>query len=195
MSKWSVFKQMETNEQQIHEESSYDISIIRPQMRIEDVKVRGQGMSAIRLKAIKKGLLALHTLELMAANIYKFQITKESTELNRQLIAAMCNEMTHFQDFQVKLFEYGFRPSVLRWAYWIVGFVFGFGSRLLGTKAILKTGVWVETKAVHHYTQLLNSIGWDEDTRRVIEKDQADEYGHIKRWKNLLKSSQAEVKT
>ena len=160
-------------------------------MRIEDVKVRGQGMSAARLKAIKKGLLTLHTLELMAANIYKFQITKESTELNRQLIAAMCNEMTHFQDFQVKLFEYGFRPSVLRWAYWIVGFVFGFGSRLLGTKAILKTGVWVETKAVHHYAQLLNSIEWDEDTRRIIEKDQADEYGHIKRWKNLLKSSQA----
>ena len=195
LSKWSVFKQMETNEQQTHEESSYDISIIRPKMQGEDVGLRGQGMSAARLKAIKKGLLTLHTLELMATNIYKFQISKGPNELNLQLIAAMCNEMTHYQDFQVKLYEYGFRPSILRWAYWIVGFVFGFGSRLFGTKAILKTGVWVETKAVHHYAQLLNSIEWDEDTRRIIEKDQADEYGHIKRWKNLLKSSQAEVKT
>jgi len=180
---------MENNEQQTQEESNYDISIIRPQMQSEDVDLRGPGMSKSRLKAIKKGLLALHTLELMATNIYKFQISKEPNELNLQLIAAMCNEMTHYQDFQVKLYEYGFRPSILRWAYWIVGFVFGFGSRMLGTKAILKTGIWVETKAVHHYDQLLNSVEWDEDTRRIIEKDQADEDGHINRWKSLLQSS------
>jgi demethoxyubiquinone hydroxylase (CLK1/Coq7/Cat5 family) len=101
----------------------------------------------------------------------------------------MCNEMTHYQDFQVKLLEYGFRPSILRWAYWIVGFVFGFGSRLLGKKMILKTGIWVETKAVHHYGELLSSTDWDEDSRKIIEKDQADEYGHVNRWKSLLKST------
>ena len=181
---------METNAKQTQEKNDYDIYIIRPQMRNEDVKVRGQGMSAPRLKAIKKGLLTLHTLELMATNIYKFQVSKEPNELNRRLIAAMCNEMTHYQDFQVKLFEYGFRPGILRWAYWIVGFVFGFGSRMLGKKAILKTGIWVETKAVHHYDQLLNSVDWDEDTRKIIEKDQADEHGHINRWKSLLQSNE-----
>ena len=42
------------------------------------------------------------------------------------------NEMTHLQDFRVKLFEYGWKPSKARWAYWIVGFVFGFFSRLMG---------------------------------------------------------------
>ena len=185
---------METNEQQKQEKSGYDISIVRPQMKGEDVGLRGLEMSKSRLKAIKKGLLALHTLELMASNIYKFQIGKGPNELNHQLIAAMCNEMTHYQDFQVKLYEYGFRPGILRWAYWIVGFVFGFGSRMLGTKSILKTGIWVEKKAVHHYDQLLNSVEWDEDTQKIIEKDQADEYGHINRWKSMLQSSQAEVK-
>jgi ubiquinone biosynthesis monooxygenase Coq7 len=179
---------MSNKEQQ--ETGKYDISIIRPQMLDEDVGLRGRGMSASRMKAIKKGLLTLHTLELMATNIYKFQTTKEQSELNRQLIAAMCNEMTHYQDFQVKLLEYGFRPGILRWAYWIVGFVFGFGSRLLGKKAILKTGIWVETKAVHHYDQLLNSIDWDDDSRKIIEKDQADEYAHIDHWKSLLKSGE-----
>jgi len=179
---------MSDKEQQ--ETRKYDISIIRPQMKSEDVDLCGLEMSKSRLKAIKKGLLALHTLELMASNIYKFQISKESNDLNRQLIAAMCNEMTHYQDFQVKLYEYGFRPSILRWAYWIVGFVFGFGSKLLGTKAVLKTGIWVETKAVHHYAQLLGSVDWDDDTRKIIEKDQADEDGHINRWKSLLQSSQ-----
>jgi ubiquinone biosynthesis monooxygenase Coq7 len=126
----------------------------------------------------------------MAQTIYKFQITKERNELNRRLIAAMCNEMTHYQDFQVKLFEYGFTPSIFRWAYWIVGFVFGFLSRMIGPKAILKVGVWVETKAVHHYKRLLEQIEWDLDSRKIIEKDQADEHGHISHWRNLLESGQ-----
>lgn len=168
--------------------TSYDISIVRPQMKSEDFEMRGRDMEPARLKAIKKGLLTLHTLELMAMTIYKFQITSENCQLNRQFIAAMCNEMTHYQDFQVKLYEFGFKPNPLRWAFWIVGFAFGFGSRLLGRKAILKTGIWVESKAVHHYAQLLDTIDWDEVTRKIIEKNQADENGHISRWKTLLES-------
>jgi ubiquinone biosynthesis monooxygenase Coq7 len=155
-------------------------------MNDEDFKMRGEGMSPSRLKSIEKGLQTLHTLELMASNIYKFQITKEPGELNRELIAAMCNEMCHYQDFQVKLYEYGFKPRKTKWAFWIVGFVFGFGSRLLGKKAMFKTGVWVESKAVEHYAELLETIDWDDDTRKVIEKDQADEDGHISRWSKLL---------
>ena len=171
---------------------NYDISIIRPQMHSNDFKIRGRGMDPARLAAIRKGLLTLHTLELMASTIYKFQITRSKNELNRQLIAAMCNEMVHYQDFQIKLFEYGWKPSKLRWLYWLVGFAFGFISRLIGTKAILKTGIWVESKAVSHYDELLNNIDWDEDTRKVIEKDQADEHGHIARWKTVLCSGDTE---
>lgn len=168
----------------------YDISIIRPQMRAEDVRLRREAIEPVKLKKIKKALHAFHTLETMAVSIYKFQITKEPSELNRQLIAAMCNEMTHLQDFQVKLYEYGFKPSIFRIAYWIVGFVFGFGSRLLGQKAILKTAIMVESKAVKHYAELLQRVDWDEQTRKMIEKDQADEDGHINRWKSLLASLQ-----
>jgi ubiquinone biosynthesis monooxygenase Coq7 len=164
----------------------YDASVIRPVMRIEEVAFRGQGMPAARLKSIRKGLHTLHTLELMAVNIYKYQLTKGQSEHNRWLIAAMCNEMTHLQDFQVKLFEYGFKPSKLRWAYWLVGFAIGFVSKLLGEKAVLKTGIWVEAKAVHHYGQLLAQIEWDDESRKIIEKNQADEHEHIHRWKTLL---------
>ncbi|OHB63488.1 MAG: hypothetical protein A2168_02640 [Planctomycetes bacterium RBG_13_50_24] len=168
--------------------TSYDISIVRPQLKQDDFKMRGRDMEPARLKAIKKGLLTLHTLELMAITIYRFQITSENCQFNRWLIAAMCNEMTHYQDFQVKLCEFSFKPNLFRWAFWIVGFTFGFGSRLLGRKAILKTGIWVESKAVQHYAELLETIDWDEDTRKVIEKDQADENGHINKWKTLLES-------
>jgi demethoxyubiquinone hydroxylase (CLK1/Coq7/Cat5 family) len=176
--------------QNTQKQTSYDISIVRPQMRNDDFKMKGHGMEPDRLAAIKKGLLTLHTLELMATTIYRFQITSENCELNRQLIAAMCNEMTHYQDFQVKLYEYGFKPSIIRWTYWCVGFAFGFLSRLCGKKATLKMGIWVETKAVHHYAELLKTIDWDEETRKVIEKDQADEDGHINKWKKFLNEQQ-----
>jgi ubiquinone biosynthesis monooxygenase Coq7 len=98
----------------------------------------------------------------------------------------MCDEITHLQDFQVKLYEYGLRPSILCPVYSLLGFIFGFTSRLLGPKAVLKIGIWVETKAVKHYTELLETVDWDEQTRTMIEKDQADEDGHVSRWKNSL---------
>jgi demethoxyubiquinone hydroxylase (CLK1/Coq7/Cat5 family) len=164
----------------------FDVSIIRPEMRLDDIKFRGKDFAPERLARIQKGLRAFQTLETMAANIYKFQIRKSASELDRQLVAAMANEMTHLQDFQVLLFEYGFKPGKLRGFYWLVGFAFGCLSRLLGRKGILKTGIWVETKAVHHYQALLETIDWDEETRLVILKDQADEHGHIDRWKKLL---------
>ena len=57
-----------------------------------------------------------------------------------------------------------------------------------GQKAILKTGIWVESKAVDHYAELLKNVDWDEDTRAVVEKDQADEHGHIARWRAMLEN-------
>lgn len=176
-------------EEQAERVRGYDISIIRPELRSEDFQMRGEGFAPERLAAIRKGLRTLHTLELMAQTIYKFQLTKAKSEVNRQLVAAMCNEMGHYQDFQVKLYEYGFRPSIFRAAFWMVGVAFGLGSRLLGQRTIFKTGVWVESKAVHHYAELLETIEWDEATRKVIEKDQADEDGHINRWRALLEKA------
>jgi ubiquinone biosynthesis monooxygenase Coq7 len=163
-----------------------DISIIRPSMSRDQIALRGRNLTPQARAKIKKALRTLHSLEIMAVNTYRFQITRIDDDLNRELIAAMCNEMTHVQDFAVKLYEYGFTPCLFRWAWWLVGFAIGFGSRLLGRKAILKTGVFVETKAVHHYAQLLGAADWDEQTRRTIEKDQSDEDGHIQNWSRLL---------
>ncbi len=169
---------------------AYDISIIRPQVTIDDIKFRNRQLPAKTLKDIKKALLGLHCVEITATNIYRYQISKKDSELNRQLIAAMCNEMGHYQDFQVKLFEYGWRPTILRMGYWLAGFFIGFGSRIMGEKPILKAGIWVETKAVKAYAQLLKDVEWDDDTRKVIEKNAADEDGHIERWQKLLKEIQ-----
>jgi demethoxyubiquinone hydroxylase (CLK1/Coq7/Cat5 family) len=168
----------------------YDQSVIRPPVHIDEIRLRRDALSPQAARRLRRALQTLHTLETMAVNIYKYQITREPSELNRHLIAAMCNEMTHLQDFQVKLYEYGWGPNRFRWMYWIVGLVFGLFSRFKGRKGILRMGIWVETKAVQHYGELLEEVPWDDDTRAVVEKDQADEHGHIERWRRLLEAEE-----
>ncbi len=184
---------MEKSTKDTPDKSAYDFSIIRRQVRDEDIQMRGRGMSSSRLKGIRRGLFTLYFRETTAVAIYQFQITKKPTEHNRLLIGAMCTELTHLQDFQAKLFEYGFRPSILRWGYWVVGALIGLFSRLRGAKAVLKTGIWSENLAVKHYEELLEIVDWEEDVRQIVKNNQADESHHIKQWQNLLKEDEGKV--
>jgi demethoxyubiquinone hydroxylase (CLK1/Coq7/Cat5 family) len=177
---------MITQQVQSKNKSAYDTSVIRPILTTNQVQRRGTGMSEEKLTKIKKLLRKLHTLELMAQTIYRFQITSEPTEMNRQLIAAMCNEMTHFQDFTVLLYEFGLKPSPIRWAFWLAGAAMGFASRIKGPRTILKLDIWVEKLAADDYERILERADWDEYCKGVIEKNQADEFGHIDRWTALL---------
>lgn len=165
---------------------AYDTGVIRPELRVEQIRARGGDLGPKRRADVRRALHTLHTLEIMAATIYRCQITSRPSVLNTHLTAAMCNELTHMQDFQTKLYEYGFKPSKLRWTHWLVGYAFGLGSRTLGTRVVLKTAIWTEEKAVHHYGQLLEQVEWDEETRGFLEKDRADEVGHVERWQYLL---------
>jgi demethoxyubiquinone hydroxylase (CLK1/Coq7/Cat5 family) len=159
--------------------------LIRTEVKSSEIMIRGGGTAPGSLAGIRKSLRAFHTLEVMAAALYRFQAGRRHPELRPHLIRAMANEMTHVQDFQIKLGEYGFRPSILRLPYWLAGWCLGTFSGLLGRKMILRTGIWAETKAVRHYSELLKSVEWDEDSRRVIEKDLRDEEGHIRMWRSL----------
>ncbi len=82
---------------------AYDITVIRPEMREEQIRPRGRDLGKEKRKALKRGLQTLHSLEIMAVNIYKCQITKDVTPLNTALAMSMSNEMTHMQDFQTRL--------------------------------------------------------------------------------------------
>jgi demethoxyubiquinone hydroxylase (CLK1/Coq7/Cat5 family) len=163
--------------------------IIRPEMRFDQVRQRGGGFPADRLSGIGKALRKLHALETMAVNIYKYEISKRGTPLDIYLTAAMANEMTHLQDFQTKLYEYNLRPGKLRFGFWLVGIVLGLGSRMMGRRRILKTGIWAEKKAVRDYGHFLRDVRWDEETIPIVEKDAADEAAHVARWTRLLNES------
>jgi demethoxyubiquinone hydroxylase (CLK1/Coq7/Cat5 family) len=165
---------------------AYDITVIRPELREEQVRPRGRDLAPHERKAARRALRTLHALEIMAVTIYRCQISKPVTPLNTALTAAMANEMTHMQDFQTRLFEYGFTPDKARGRFLLVGYALGLGSRIMGPKRMLRTGIWAEKKAVEHYGRLLASAPWDEETRAVIEKDRADEQGHIAKWEGFL---------
>lgn len=152
-----------------------------------DIVHRGDNITKNRLKKIKRGLLTLHRFEIMAVNIYQHQINRKRAEIENDLIAAMKNEMDHVQDFQVKLFEYGWRPDVFRWRNWIIGWLFGWSSRIMGQKAVLKMGIWTEARAIRHYYKILDEVEWEPDTRKMIEKDLNDEVNHLNHWKAVLK--------
>jgi ubiquinone biosynthesis monooxygenase Coq7 len=165
-----------------------DRYLIRNEMKIEEIKMRAPGEDPGRLAEIRKGLRTLHTFEVMAVNIYRMQIRSKQDRLDCELIKAMGNEMTHVQDFQIKLYEYGSKASPIRWIMGLAGIFIGLASSLGGAKSIAKTGIWVEAKAVGHYQKLIKSVPWDKDTLAVIEKDLSDEYHHIDTWQEYLKN-------
>lgn len=161
---------------------------IRNVIKPEEIYFRGNAADSFQLKQIRAGLNKLHTFEIMAVNVYKFQITSQQDEFNQMIIQAMANEMTHVQDFQIKLYEYGGKPNPLRWAFWIVGMVMGLGSRLFGRKTILKAGIWTEQKAVADYRKIIDSVQWETETLAVIKNNLENEYHHIETLQTLLKS-------
>jgi len=159
---------------------------IREAIRPEEVYFKESTVDPSQLGKIRAGLRKLHTFELMAVNIYKFQISSKKDDLNRMVIQAMANEISHVQDFQIKLYEYGTTPNPLRWAFWFAGMVIGFSTRLLGKNTMIKAGIWVEQKAVVDYQKIIDSAQWDTDTLAVIERNLSDEHHHIQTLQQLL---------
>jgi len=155
---------------------------------MKPIRWRDQSSVPSERRVLRKNLRVLHQLEIMAVNIYQYQIGTERTDLQRELIEAMQVEMRHTQDFQVALFEYGLKPSPTRWAYWLMGWFLGVFSRIRGIRAVLRMGIWVESKAVDHYTEILAACDWEPDLRAVIEHNQNDEYHHIELWQKFLQA-------
>ena len=162
--------------------------VIRPEVKIDDVRTLGQDYPPERREQIRKALTTLHANEVMAVNIYKAQITAKPCELNTQLAAAMFNEMTHMQDFQLKLYEYGFKPSRLRWAQWWVGLRLRLWISPSGHSTDPEDRHLGKPRPSSTTSAYSKAADWDEETRAVVEKDQADEVGHLERWKDFLKN-------
>ncbi len=85
-------------------------------------------------KPPKKGLPCWEKV-IMSVTIHRCRITGVAGALDTAHTTAMCNEMTHMQGLRIKLNEHGLTPSKARFRFWLAGYVFGLGSRVLGRRA------------------------------------------------------------
>lgn len=156
--------------------------VIRRECHGHDVQLRTLRPTPALLRTARSVLRATNRLETMAVQVYRAQWTPRPTELNRQLIAAMDNELIHQADSLSRLMEFGGRPTLMRLPYYVVGWLMGRVSRMFGLGAMMRLGAWVEAKAVKHYRHLSEACRWDADTYEMLVRMGEDEKLHKARW-------------
>jgi demethoxyubiquinone hydroxylase (CLK1/Coq7/Cat5 family) len=127
-------------------------------------------------------------LEVMAVCIYRAQRWRLGrSEITAQaLTKAIAIEERHERDLASRRQELGGSPSMLSPFYALAGWVIGFAPSILGQRAALKTGIWVEERAVKDYQQLLDRVPFDDESRALVQRNQEDEREHIRMWEESL---------
>lgn len=134
-----------------------------------------------------KSLRKMHSIERFATEIYRAQIWIFSQELFvKRLKAAGDNEQEHIETIYARINALGGKKSCMSWSFKLAGKILGFCTTLGGKKFVFKFDIAVEKKAVKDYTQYLDTIKYDDISRKVIEKNLEDEKIHIKRWEDSL---------
>ena len=133
-------------------------------------------------------LRALVNLEIMAVRIYRGQRWRLGrSEITAEALAeAIAVEERHVRDFDSRRQELGGSRSMLSPFYAVAGWLIGFIPSLLGQRAALKTGIWVEERAVKDYQRLLDRVPFDDESRALVERNQEDEREHIRMWEEAV---------
>ena len=137
---------------------------------------------------VLKAFRAMVNLEIMAVRIYRGQRWRLGrSEITAEALAkATAIEERHVRDLSSRRQELGGSPSMLSPFYALAGWLIGFLPSLLGQRAALKTGIWVEERAVKDYQQLLDRVPFDDESRALVERNQEEEREHIRMWEESL---------
>ena len=134
-----------------------------------------------------KSLRKMHSIERFATEIYRAQLWIFSQELLvKRLKDAGDNEQEHIETLYARITALGGEKSCLSWSFKLAGKILGFCTTLCGKRFVFKFDIAVEKKAVQDYTKYLNTVKYDDVSRKTIEKNLEDEKSHIKRWEDSL---------
>ncbi|MCX6012343.1 MAG: demethoxyubiquinone hydroxylase family protein [Chloroflexi bacterium] len=134
-----------------------------------------------------KSLRKMHSIERLATEIYRSQLWIFSQELLiKRIKAASENEQEHIESLYARIVELGGKKSSMSWSFKLAGKILGFCTTLLGKRLVFKFDIAVEKKAVTDYTKYLNTVNFDDASRKILEKNLEDEKLHIKRWEDSL---------
>jgi len=137
---------------------------------------------------VLRAFRAMVNLEVMAVRIYRGQRWRLGrSEITAEALAvAIAIEERHERDLASRRQELGGSPSMLSPFYALAGWVIGFVPSILGQRTALKTGIWVEERAVKDYQRLLDQVPFDDESRALVERNQEDEREHIRMWEESL---------
>ena len=132
-------------------------------------------------------LKKLFNLEVMAVQIYRTQIgTMTDPREKSMMVAAMENEEHHRETFRSLLRVREVAPSPLNRFFWLVGQILGRTTSLFGRKALLRSDIAFEDKAIREYTEFLRAENFTEDEMAFIGEFLEDEKRHSANWRRLL---------
>ena len=137
---------------------------------------------------VLRAFRAMVNLEVMAVRIYRGQRWRLGrSEITAEALAvAIAIEERHERDLASRRQELGGSPSMLSPFYALAGWVIGFVPSILGQRTALKTGIWVEERAVKDYQRLLDQVPFDDESRALVQRNQEDEREHIRMWEESL---------
>jgi len=134
------------------------------------------------------GLRQMYNLERFAVEVYRRQIRAfPQKDIRERLEAARDNEQEHVDDLRARIEELGGSCPWQGFFFQMAGMVLGSTSTLLGRMFALNADIRLEQRAVRDYGAFLQKIDFDENSRRLIQKNIEDEKVHIKRWEDSKK--------
>jgi len=133
-------------------------------------------------------LNTMYNIERAATAIYKAQAGSfcGNAAVYETFKAATANEQEHADGLKARVAELKGKGSFIGWFFALGGMMIGFVTRIMGKQRVMKTNIWVETKAVKDYGAFLQKVNFDEKSAALIKKNIGDEQRHVDNWTRIL---------
>ena len=133
-------------------------------------------------------LNTMYNIERAATAIYKAQAGAFSSNaaVYETFKAATANEQEHADGLKSRVADLKGKGSSMGWFFALGGMMIGILTRIMGKQRVMKTNIWVETKAVKDYGAFLQKVNFDEKSAALIKKNIGDEQRHVDNWTRIL---------
>ena len=140
------------------------------------------------MKKILSSLRLMQRMERFATQVYRNQTRAFGEhDIADKLKRASDNEKEHADTLRKRLYDLKGAPSKTGILFDIAGAILGVKTTLISKAFLLKTDIWIEKRAVRDYTNFLENVDFDDETRVLLRRIIEDENKHIDTWTSSIK--------
>ncbi|MFQ5996303.1 MAG: ferritin-like domain-containing protein [Dehalococcoidales bacterium] len=140
------------------------------------------------MSKILSSLRLMQRMERFATQVYRNQTRAFGEhDIADKLQRASDNEKEHADTLSKRLHELKGAPSKTGILFDIAGAILGFKTTLISKVFLLKTDIWIEKRAVRDYSDFLQKVDFDEETKALLSRIIEDEKKHIETWNSSIK--------